>query len=325
MKSEEREKDTGQSQDHREKPLSPMPLPKKKKVKSGEDKQPTCPLTNGSLISESQENQKKPKESLENAADSGPRTTQTPKRPKKPRSLMPAPKLPQETSRVKKELERLKVKPEALQAAPPITQLIKTTVKGGLKVALEAMRFSMDDSEIKAFMKVYDKIPVGAIEGFPWEAIAIAAKVNPKHLIGAIQLAVQTHCWNRSRFIAVSNHPEITKARVKYGKMANGEKDRTALDIALGIMQSPKGPTFIGTQQVAVFGGRGGQKTSGGGNTEEGKIIEGGGDEGFDDLFPSPNNIQEKLVPIRQRLLESSLTKTKGEIDVFAKKDQEDD
>lgn len=162
----------------------------------------------------------------------------------------------------------------------------------------------MDDSEIKAFMKVYDKIPVGAIEGFPWEAIAIAARVNPKHLIGAIQLAVQTHCWNRSRFIAVSNHPEITKARVKYGKMASGEKDRTALDIALGIMQSPKGPTFIGTQQVAVFGGRGGKQVSKDDDVEDGKIIDAGSGDGFDDLFPSPNDVQEKLVPIRQRLLE---------------------
>ena len=242
-------------------------------------------------------------ESLESVQDSGSSTI--PKtRQRKPKSKMPVPKLPQDTSRVKKELERLKIKPEALQAAPPITQLIKTTVKGGLKVALEAMRFSMDDSEIKAFMKVYDKIPVGAIEGFPWEAIAIAARVNPKHLIGAIQLAVQTHCWNRSRFIAVSNHPEITKARVKYGKMASGEKDRTALDIALGIMQSPKGPTFIGTQQVAVFGGRGGKQVSKDDDVEDGKIIDAGSGDGFDDLFPSPNDVQEKLVPIRQRLLE---------------------
>ena len=163
----------------------------------------------------------------------------------------------------------------------------------------------MEDTEIKAFMKVYDKMDTGGRDGVPWEAIAIAARVNPKHLIGAIQLAVQTHCWNRSRFIAVSNHPEITKARVKYGKMASGEKDRTALDIALGIMQSPKGPTFIGTQQVAVFGGRG-KQASKDDDAEDGKIIEAqmSNSDGFDDLFPSPNDIQEKLVPIRQRLLE---------------------
>ena len=244
-------------------------------------------------------------ELLENAAPSGSETTLPLKRPRKPRSLMPVPKLPSETKRAQKALAKLKIKPESLQAAPPITALIRTTVKGGLKVALEAMRFSMEDTEIKAFMRVYDKMDTGGRDGVPWEAIAIAARVNPKHLIGAIQLAVQTHCWNRSRFIAVSNHPEITKARVKYGKMASGEKDRTALDIALGIMQSPKGPTFIGTQQVAVFGGRG-KQASKDDDAEDGKIIEAqmSNSDGFDDLFPSPNDIQEKLVPIRQRLLE---------------------
>ena len=139
-------------------------------------------------------------------------------------------------------------------------------------------------------------------------AIAIAAKVNPKHLLGAIQLAVQAHCWNRSRFIAISNHPDVTKARVKYAKMAGGERDRTQLDIANGYLSSPKGPTFIG-KQVAVFGGGGGQKSEkdDDDDAEDGKVIEAKnyGDDPFDVLFPSPLEIQDKLVPIRQKLLET--------------------
>ena len=93
----------------------------------------------------------------------------------------------------------------------------------------------------------------------------------------------------------------MTEKRVEYAKMAGGEKDRTALDIALGILQSPKGPTFIG-KQVAVFGGGKQEKES-----DDGKIVDAeystSNDE-FDKLFPSPNEIQERLVPIRQRLLE---------------------
>ena len=222
-------------------------------------------------------------------------------RPKKQKSQMPVPKL--DKKRADLALKRLKVKPELLATAPPLTPLIKSTVKGGLKAALEAMRFATDDAEIRAFLKVYDKTPSVDRESLSWEAISIAAKVNPKHLIGAIQLAVQTHCWNRSRFIAVSNHPDVTKARVKYAKMAGGERDRTQLDIALGILQSPKGPTFIG-KQVAVFGNGGGQKQEK--EEDEGKTVEAQFDssDGFDDLFPSPNDVQEKLVPIRQRLLE---------------------
>jgi hypothetical protein len=181
--------------------------------------------------------------------------------------------------------------------------MLKTTVKGGLKAALDAMRFATDDTEIRAFLKVYDKVPIGDRECLSWEAMSIAAKVNIKHLLGAIQLAVQTHCWNRSRFIAVSNHPDVTKSRVKYAKMAGGEKDRTALDIALGVMQSPKGPTFIGTQQVAVFrgGGQGKAKDEDDGKTVDAEYTT---NNDFDDLFPPPNEIQDKLVPIRQRLLE---------------------
>jgi len=224
--------------------------------------------------------------------------------PKKAKSLMPVPKLPAKDKRTELALKKLKVKPETLATAPQITPLLKTSVKGGLKAALDAMRFATDDHEINAFLRVYDKIPVGARTKVPWEAIAIAAKVNPKHLLGAIQLAVQTHCWNRSRFIAISNHPDVMDKRVEYAKMAGGERDRTQLDISLGFLQSPKGPTFIG-KQVAVFGGNGGQG-KGKGDEDEGKTIEAQYDssDGFDDLFPSPNDIQDKLVPIRQRLLE---------------------
>jgi hypothetical protein len=179
---------------------------------------------------------------------------------------------------------------------------LKTSVKGGLKTALDAMRFAMDDPEIKAFLKVYDKVPIGDRERLTWEAMAIAARVNPKHLLGSIQLAIQTHCWNRSRFIAVSNHPDVTEKRVKFAKTAGGEKDRTALDIALGILQSPKGPTFIG-KQVAVFSG-GEQAISK--DEDDGKIIDAStSTDEFDQLFPAPTEIQEKLVPIRQRLLQS--------------------
>jgi hypothetical protein len=69
-------------------------------------------------------------------------------------------------------------------------------------------------------------------------------------------------------------------------------------------MQSPKGPTFIGTQQVAVFRGGGQGKAK---DEDDGKTIDAeysSSSDGFDDLFPSPNDVQEKLVPIRQRLLE---------------------
>ncbi len=295
-KLDSQENAIGPHQESKENQSSPT-SPTKKTKPEGISELPTNQSTNGSNPTGLTKPIPMPSE---NEADSGSKTI----RPKKQKSLMPVPKLPPKDKRAELALKKLKVKPEILASAPKITPLLKTSVKGGLKAALDAMRFATDDHEINAFLRVYDKIPVGARTKVPWEAIAIAAKVNPKHLLGAIQLAVQTHCWNRSRFIAISNHPDVMDKRVEYAKMAGGERDRTQLDISLGFLQSPKGPTFIG-KQVAVFGGNGGQG-KGKGDEDEGKTVEAQYDssDGFDDLFPSPNDIQDKLVPIRQRLLE---------------------
>ena len=294
-KLDSQENAIGPNLDNKEKPSSRGSKPKRTEQRKDLDSQMSqSQSTNGSIL-ETQN----PTPILESALPSG--SAIIPKKTRKPKSLMPVPKHLE--SRTLQALKRLKVKPESLLAAPPLTPMLKTTVKGGLKAALDAMRFATDDTEIRAFLKVYDKVPIGDRECLSWEAMSIAAKVNVKHLLGAIQLAVQTHCWNRSRFIAVSNHPDVTKSRVKYAKMAGGEKDRTALDIALGIMQSPKGPTFIGTQQVAVFrgGGQGKAKDEDDGKTVDAEYTT---NNDFDDLFPSPTDIQDKLVPIRQRLLE---------------------
>lgn len=291
---QEQANDIGQSHESKEKSSAPISSPKKKKSESA--KGTTSQLKNGSPTSPKMTNLS------ESAQDNGTQTT----RQRKPRSLMPVPKLPAKEKRAELALKKLKVKPELLATAPQITPLLKKDLKGGLKTALNAMRLATDDQEINSFLRVYDKIPVGDRTRVPWEAVAISAKVNPKHLLGAIRLAVETYCLNRSRFIAITNHPNITQARVNFGlEHVGAEKDRMALDIQVGTMQGPKGPTFIGTQQVAVFGNRGGKAVAKG-DDDEGKTVEAQYDssDGFDDLFPSPNDVQEKLVPIRQRLLE---------------------
>ena len=181
--------------------------------------------------------------------------------------------------------------------------MLKQTIKGGLKTALDAMRLGGDDPEIHAFLRVYDKVPVADRKSLPWEAVAISAKINLKHLLGAIQFAVQTYCSNRSRFIAISHHPEVMLKRVEYAKLAGGEKDRTALDIMVGAQASPKGPTFIG-KQVAVFGG-GRNIANSQDDDDSDKTITAKDDEGdeYGDLFPSSSKVQERLIPIRQKQL----------------------
>lgn len=287
----EQERDTGPNQDNKEKQSSVESRTKKTKQESVSES--ATDLLKTGLTSETPN----PKNLSENEAPNGSETIQK----RKPKSLMPVPKLPSKDKRAELALRKLKVKPDLLEKAPPITYMLKKDLKGGLKTALEAMRFATDDQEINSFLKVYDKIPIGDKPRVPWEAIAIAAKVNPKHLMGSIRLAVEVHCMNRSRFIAITNHPGITQARVDFGLLHVGaEKDRMALDIQNGVMRGPQGPTFVG-KQVAVYNAGGASSKD-----DEGNIVEPvkSNDDGFDDLFPSPNDIQDKLVPIRQRLLE---------------------
>jgi hypothetical protein len=197
-------------------------------------------------------------------------------------------------------LHRLRVSEEALAAAPAITPLLEQA-DGGLKQVMAAMRFAPDDV-ITAFLRKYDTLPVGDRERLPIEAIALAAGVDTNHLLGSIMLALQAQSVNMVKIIAMSAHPAITKARVKYGQMAGGDKDRAALDTAMGFLPSPKAPTFIGK---AIFGsGRNSMQRHDdlpGDEDEEPPIAAVESNPDLDKLFPPANLMQEKLTAIRQR------------------------
>lgn len=161
------------------------------------------------------------------------------------------------------------------------------------------MRMFTQDEVISAFLKKYDKVPEVDRKQLPVEAIALAAGVDIPHLLGSIMLALQAQSVNAVKIIAVTHHPLITQARVNYGLLPSGERDRTALDTAMGFLPSPKGPTFIGK---AIFGsGRDTMDQQGSG--DDGTVISGDDDPDLDKLFPPANTMQERLVAIRQRML----------------------
>ena len=202
-------------------------------------------------------------------------------------------------------LRRLGVDPGEVAKCPAISPSLKKC-RGGLKGLLNALRFNCDDPDIGKFLDAYDAANPSDIPHLSWEAICLAAQVNPKHFYGAAILAANTYCGNTSRMIAVTSHPAITKARVKYALMPSGEKDRNALDIMVGALPSAKGPTFIGK---AVFGAGGGSQED---DDEEDKPsqVEAVGTFGPDDdiyeIFPPANEVQDKLISVRQRLTEGS-------------------
>lgn len=218
---------------------------------------------------------------------------------------LPVPKGPKKpVDRTAQALKRLGVDALALRSAPEITPILKNA-QGGLKGVLEAMRFASDDPTIQSFIEKHDSIPIGDREKISWEAIALAAGLDLKLLLGCTISALQNHSASVVKIIALTSHPKIAKARVKYGLMAGGEKDRTAMDTALGLLPSPKGPTFIGK---AVFGS--GSQTmnaqgAGKNDDDDDDVIEGDTDDpDLDHLFPGSNQMQQRIIPIRQRLLE---------------------
>ena len=285
---------SGQSQENDETLLSPSSPQKKTRSKPKPETQ-AAPLKTGLESSTPKKKSGQGKKSFSNGDNP---------------NLLPVPKpLPKPVDRAQQALKRLGVDVLALRSAPEITPLLKNA-QGGLKAVLGAMRFTAEDPSIAAFLEKYDSVPAGDRERVSWEAIALAAGVDLRVFLGSIMLALQSQAVNTVKIIAMTNHPKITAARVKYGLLPSGEKDRTALDTAMGFLPSPKGPTFIGK---AIYGS--GNQTmnaqgAGKGNSsedegEEGNIINVNPDEIDQDyLFPDSRDMQEKLIPIRQKMLE---------------------
>jgi hypothetical protein len=156
------------------------------------------------------------------------------------------------------------------------------------------MRFSTYDETIAAFLEKYDSIAEGDRRRIPWEAVALAAKIDIHRLTGAILFALQAASVNTVKVIALTAHPSVMRSTVDFAKLPSGEKDRTTIHQALGFLPSPKGPTFIGK---AVFGAGGKENDQPPDNAVFGE------DDDLDELFPPANAMQERLSPIRQRLL----------------------
>jgi hypothetical protein len=281
---------SGQPPQDNENQLSQKPNPKKKgRVRSKGNSSPRPILINGSP--KNSEEKKSLSESESESSLNG-----------KGNNSLPVPKLTDSVDRKAEAIRRLKLKPGVLEKAPPLHNLLKETIKGGLKTAITAMRFAADDEVIADFLSKYDSIPVGDRAYLPWEAIGISAGVDLKHLLGSVQLAVVNYCGNKSKMIAVTNHPAIVKARVGFGKeLVGAERDRTALDMMVGALPSPKGPTFIGK---AIFGsGNKGQDDDDDGPKQVTATPVFDADSDLDQLFPPCNAMQERLVPIRQKML----------------------
>ena len=189
-------------------------------------------------------------------------------------------------------LERLKVTPSKLAAVPNITAILKEIPHGRVE-AFKAMQFS-ESPLIRKFLDRYYRIPMRDRMAVPIEAVAIAAKVDVRHLWGEIMLAMREISVNAVKTVAVAGHVKSMQTRVECAQTPEGYRDRDALDIMLGALPSRQGPTFINKFFAAKAGGDDDEKP------EKEEVV-----DDLDYLFPEASAIQERVQNVRQKLLDS--------------------
>lgn len=205
-----------------------------------------------------------------------------------PRNPYPSQTVP----RKKQLLKRLKVSEAELAAAPNITSILKEN-KFGVRRALEAMRFS-DEPLILAFLSQYDVLSERDRQELSIEAIALAAKLNIRHLWGEMQLAIRQYSASSVLTIAANSHPEIVKRRIIYAKTPGGYRDRDKLDEMLGAIKPGQGSTFIGKYFAATT------KEMPEDDSEPEKVV-----DDIEAIFPECSVMQERVQPMRQKVLEA--------------------
>jgi hypothetical protein len=143
-------------------------------------------------------------------------------------------------------LAKLDVTQEQLDKAPQMTKLLNDCVEGGLKEVLVALR-SSGDGLVSAFLKEYDRASDMDHRVLPWEAYALAAKIDIAPLLGAIMLAIQNWSHLQVALVLTSSHSSITSRQVKFAKERDGYKDRRDVNLILKALPSPSkgGNTFI--------------------------------------------------------------------------------
>jgi len=95
------------------------------------------------------------------------------------------------------------------------------------------------------------------------------------------------------KIIGVANHPALIRKRVEFAKRPEGYRDRDKMDEMLGVIRTPHGATFI---DKFISNERSDDDAK-----DEPEQIE--SNEDF--IFPDASEIQERIQPIRQRMLEA--------------------
>lgn len=211
-------------------------------------------------------------------------------------STLPIPKLPKPDgrpgeSRKQAALARLKISQKELSETKAITTVLQGIPKWR-KRAFDAMRFS-ENPIIRKFLACYDRIPLGDQNHLPLEAVAIAAEVEPAYLLGEILLAMSEFSVASVKVIGIGRHPEVMKKTVE-GALEGGVRQQEMVHTMLGALPKNGGSIFIGK----FFGGKSSEAQESDAPPEK-------FEDDLDVIFPDVSLMQERVQPMRQKLLET--------------------
>jgi hypothetical protein len=147
-----------------------------------------------------------------------------------------------QTKAAQEAVKELGVTWEEVDRLPPLTYAL-SQVPGGRSLVLDAMRLSTNPS-VSAFLELYDASSKSVRQFAPWEAVAVAAKLDVTELFGAIVLALHQHHVSIIQSMLASNHPATVRATIENAMKPGGWRDRKAIHQMLGVLPVPKGQTI---------------------------------------------------------------------------------
>lgn len=165
------------------------------------------------------------------------------------------------------------------------------------------MRMS-DGTISRQFLAKWDAVPERDRESLTIEVIAVAAGVDPRALLGEILLAAREYSVVKFKLRALEAHPDILERRIEFAKLPGGYRDRDAVDTILGALPRSK-TTFIdkfyaGSETAETdLPESDSEEAPAKAITQAEEMVE---DENF--IFPDSELMQEKIQPIRQKMLE---------------------
>jgi hypothetical protein len=199
-------------------------------------------------------------------------------------------------------LRRLGVDKAKIGQLPPINKLLKEQSKSGISGAIEAMRMSGGNIS-QQFLAKWDEITERDRECLTIEIVALSAGVDPLALLGQILLAAREYSVVKFKLKALEAHPEILEETIKFAKLPGGQRDRADFHTILGALPRSK-TTFIDKFYAGSDADKADLPDSDSEVpekviTQAEEMVE---DENF--VFPDCELMQEKIQPIRQKLLD---------------------